>query len=86
MRTCCVGGGCREQQCVTMVNVLFQWYDIRKEYVEVSMFMLREKAERNLLKLLGDNFIYITCRWLERGSNIDVTCRNLMWLRLEVCT
>lgn len=45
---------------------LVRWYDMKmKENVNVSLPVLREKAEE-FAKLLGDNFFYITCRWLER--------------------
>lgn len=45
---------------------LLQWYNMKmKENVDVSMSVLREKAEE-FAKLLGDNFFYITYRWLER--------------------
>jgi IS30 family transposase len=45
---------------------LFQWYDMKmKEKVDVSLSVLREKAEE-FAKLLGDNFFYVTYRWLER--------------------
>jgi hypothetical protein len=47
-------------------HALFQWYDVkRKENVDVSMLMLQEKAEK-FAKLLGDNFCYITYKWLEK--------------------
>jgi IS30 family transposase len=62
-------GNKRLQRAAVPYNVehaLYQWCDTkRKESVDVSMLMLQEKAEE-FAKLLGDNFCYITYKWLEK--------------------